>query len=94
MAKYLIQIAKNPKSAAKMATKLIGQFSTRSIDDAVAYAMKNKVIHVFGKAAHNLDPYNKTWWSRKYFSSGFKRSKWKTSFKWGIQQYLCKCWRL
>jgi hypothetical protein len=42
--------------AAKGGTKLISQFSTRTIDDAVSYAMKNKVTHVFGKAAHNLDP--------------------------------------
>lgn len=42
--------------AAKGSTKLISHFSTRSIDDAVAYEMKNKVTHVFGKAAHNLDP--------------------------------------
>ncbi|MBK7635484.1 MAG: hypothetical protein IPJ13_15335 [Saprospiraceae bacterium] len=35
---------------------MISQFSSSTIDDAVAYAMKNKVTHVFGKAAHNLDP--------------------------------------
>lgn len=42
--------------AAKTSTKMISQFSSSTIDDAVAYAMKNKVTHVFGKAAHNLDP--------------------------------------
>ena len=42
--------------AAKGGTNLISQFSTSTIDDAVGYAMKNKVTHVFGKAAHNLDP--------------------------------------
>lgn len=41
--------------AAKGGMKLISQFSSSTIDDAVAYAMKNKVTHVFGKAAHNLD---------------------------------------
>jgi hypothetical protein len=43
-------------AAAKGGMKLISQFSSSTIDDAVAYAMKNKVTHVFGKAAHNLDP--------------------------------------
>jgi RHS repeat-associated protein len=42
-------------SAAKGITNLIGRFSSRTIEDAVAYAMKNKVDHVFGKAAHNLE---------------------------------------
>ena len=42
--------------AAKGGTKLISQFSNSTIDDAVTYAMNNKVTHVFGKAAHNLDP--------------------------------------
>ena len=44
------------KLASKGGAKLISQFSSRTIDDAVAYAMNNKVTHVFGKAAHNLDP--------------------------------------
>lgn len=43
-------------TAAKTGTELIIQFSSTTIDDAVVYAMKNKVTHVFGKAAHNLDP--------------------------------------
>ena len=31
-------------------------FSNSAIDNAVDYAMKNKVTHVFGKTEHNLDP--------------------------------------
>jgi uncharacterized protein RhaS with RHS repeats len=42
--------------AAKEGTKLISQFSTNTIETAVAYAMKNKATHIFGKAAHKLDP--------------------------------------
>lgn len=30
--------------------------SNSAIDNAVDYAMKNKVTHVFGKTEHNLDP--------------------------------------
>ncbi len=44
------------KLAVKGGAKLLTQFSSSTIDDAVAYAMKNKVTHVFGKEAHNLDP--------------------------------------
>ena len=36
--------------------KVISQFSTSTIDDAVTYAMENKVTHVFGQARHNLSP--------------------------------------
>ncbi|MGG5600778.1 RHS repeat-associated core domain-containing protein [Myroides sp. C8-3] len=43
-------------NTAKGGAKLINKFSSGIIDDAVSYAMKNKVPHIFGKAAHNLDP--------------------------------------
>ena len=44
------------KKGAKTGAKLINQFSTRTIDDAVNYVMKNKSVHIFGKATHGLNP--------------------------------------
>jgi hypothetical protein len=43
-------------SGAKGGTKVLAQFSGSTIDEGVAYAMKNKVTHIFGKAEHNLNP--------------------------------------
>jgi len=51
------QLAKKAaKEAVKAETKAIAQFSNKTINDAVVYAMENKVTHVFGKATHNLSP--------------------------------------
>ena len=36
--------------------KLLTPFSNSTIEEAVDYAMKNKVTHVFEKAAHQLEP--------------------------------------
>ncbi|MBJ7880428.1 hypothetical protein JEM65_07150 [Gelidibacter salicanalis] len=43
-------------STVNTGTKTISQFSGSAIEDGVAYAMKNKISHVFGNSAHNLDP--------------------------------------
>jgi RHS repeat-associated protein len=44
------------QAVTKGSAKLLTQFSSSTIDDAVVYAMKYKVNHIFGKAVHNLDP--------------------------------------
>lgn len=36
--------------------RTIGQISTNFIDEAVHYVMENKVIHIFDKVEHNLNP--------------------------------------
>lgn len=57
--KGLGKIAKGAKLLSKPRveanTKLISQFSSSTIDEAVKYVMKNKNIHIFDKSAHNLD---------------------------------------
>ena len=52
----LVPITKLGPLVARGGVKLISQFSGNAIDDALAYAMNNKVQHIFGKAAHNLQP--------------------------------------
>jgi len=46
------------KGATQVGTKLLTQFSSRTIDDAVGYVMRNpnNVSHMFNNSAHNLGP--------------------------------------
>jgi RHS repeat-associated protein len=44
-------------TAVEVVEQTVIHFSRQAIDDAVVYAVENKSIHVFGKAAHNLSGY-------------------------------------